>query len=124
MGEQRVIVMRPDATRHDVITLNPKRAKLAQLQELVGGGNIERVPTFKSTFVAYANENGIGLDLPSNYLAYGILLNLGFNVSSALLPGAYFGPIVLAGPNGHALSDVAIALVDKAYDNYCNELDG
>lgn len=96
---------------------------LKRLQALVGG-HIEGLPHpqgYKAPWTAYANEDGANENLPSNFLAWGVLHNLGF-IDSSILPGAYFGNVVLLGKNEKALTAEQLELVEKARQDYLSEL--
>ena len=91
---------------------------LDTLQSLVKG-NIELLPHRKgwdARFTAYANEEGMLSDLPSNYLSWGVLRHLGFEDSTQ-------GNVVLMGHNERALTVDAMALVDKALAAYKKEME-
>ena len=95
------------------------------LQELVKG-NIELLPHrngWEARFTAYANEEGMLDDLPSNFLAWGVLRHLGFEDSTAGLC-FYFGNVVLMGRNERALSGADMKLIDAALAAYKEEMGG
>jgi hypothetical protein len=72
-------------------------------------------------FVAYANEEGMISDLPSNFLAWGVLRHLGF-LDSTMGMGFYFGNVVLLGKNERALSEKDIDKVRVAQRKYMAEV--
>jgi len=101
----------------------PKGEKLKRLQELVHG-NIEILPHrrgYEAPWIAYANEEGMLQDLPSNFLAWGVLRHLGFLDSTGGL-GFYFGNIVLMGKNKKALTSKQIEEVSAAQAKYLREM--
>ncbi len=103
----------------------PKKDVLEALQGYVGG-HIETLPHpqgWDAPFVAYANEEGMITDLPSNYLAWGVLSYLGFNVR-AMPTGFYFGNVVLLGKNQRALTENQFNQVNVALAKYLKEVGG
>jgi hypothetical protein len=100
----------------------PKGKKLKRFQEIVGG-NIETLPHKKgwnAPFTAYANEEGMIKDLPSNFLSWGVLRHLGFLVENI---GFHFGNVVLIGHNERALTEKNKELVRAALLKYRKEID-
>jgi hypothetical protein len=96
---------------------------LVPLQKLVGG-SLEGLPHGKyekAPFVAYANGNGMNEDLPSNYLAFGVLRHLGFLDSTAGL-AFYFGNVILMRQDRKPLTEEDIKLVDAALAAYRKEI--
>ena len=81
----------------DVLLVKRAGSCLDSLQSLVGGRItvLSHKQGSDANWVAYARENGLGLRLPPNYTACGTLRRLGFTGRGTLLPGAYFGDVVL-----------------------------
>jgi hypothetical protein len=103
--------------------ITKKKDLVDQLQELVGG-SFQMIPHklgYKAPFVAYVNEEGFNLDLPSNWLAWGVLTNLGF-YGSSVIPGAFLGNVVLLGKNEAKISAQAALKVKEAFQNYLDEM--
>jgi hypothetical protein len=95
--------------------------KYKEYQKLVGG-HIETIPHpqgWDAPFTAYANEEGMLQDLPSNFLAWGVLRHLGFVVPSI---GFYFGNVVLIGHNGKGVTAANKKLVHEAQRKYLAEM--
>jgi hypothetical protein len=86
-------------------TLLQEKTMLKQLQALVGG-HIESVPHHTGAFVAYANEDGMALELPTNADATRRLRELGF-----FLPYDVLGTVVVLGCEEGSLTDAQITLV-------------
>jgi hypothetical protein len=65
-------------------------------------------------------------DLPSNFVAWGVLRHLGFHGAGTLVPGAHLGNIVLCknGRNGadKSLTVADLKLVEEAYQAYRKEV--
>lgn len=120
----RAILFDAGKIKYDIITLPPKKGRLDALQARVGG-NIEllvhRMPLALAPFVAYANETGLVDGLPSNLVAWGTLLQLGFRDTS-LIPGAFAGNVVLLGKKEKSLTDTDLATVEAAYRAYLKEI--
>ena len=88
------------------------------------GGYITCLPHPKGSrapFTAYANEEGMLQNLPSNFLAWGVLRHLGF-IDSTMGMGFYFGNVVLVGRNEQALTDKAKKQVREALAKYLKEM--
>lgn len=86
------------------------------------GGYIEAIPSpldqdGDEVFTVYANEDGMRLNLAPNYLAWGVLHELGFR-DSAIGRFFYYGNVVLLGPDESALTGAAIQRVEAALERY------
>lgn len=96
--------------------------RLDQLQTLVGG-YIEALPHpkgHKAEFTAYANEEGMVRDLPSNFLAWGVLYELGFR--DPLTLGFYYGNIVLLGRGDKPLTEAQMHYVEQILNKYLKDM--
>jgi hypothetical protein len=96
--------------------------KYKEYQKLVGG-YIETIPHAQgcnAPFTAYANEEGMINDLPSNFLAWGVLRHLGFHVPSL---GFYFGNVILIGRNEKGVTAANKKLVHEALRKYLKEME-
>jgi hypothetical protein len=123
MSGPRAIVFDAGKIKYDIITL-PKKDRLGALQKLVGG-RIEHLVHSQSpdeaSFQALANEEGVNINLPSNFVAWGTLMELGFQDTS-LIPGAFAGNIVLLGKKGRTLTDKDLVTVERAYRRYLKNI--
>jgi hypothetical protein len=103
----------------------PRREPKGDLKakQKIVGGNIETLPHkdgWNSRFVAYANEEGMIKDLPSNVLAWGVLHYLGFIDSMKM--GFYWGNVILLGRNEKALSEKDFAYIEEIRLKYLREM--
>jgi len=94
----KAVLFRAGKLKYDDVLLAKRAGScLDSLQALVGGSIsiLSHKRDSDAKWVAYARENGLGLRLPPNYTACGTLRRLGFTGRGTLLPGAYFGDVVL-----------------------------
>ena len=103
-----------------------KKDTFTQLQRLVGG-SIEGIPhraPQKAKWTAYANEEGVNEGLPSNFVAFGVLRELGFDLRGQIGMGTwfFFGNVVLLGKNRRALTEAQLVDVAAAYKKYMREM--
>ena len=108
--------------RPQLVPFTKKTDKLKKFQAYVEG-YIETLPHkngYESPFLAYANEDGMTNDLPSNYLSFGVLRHLGF-VCPLAIP-FHFGNILLLGKNEKALTKRQQEQVEDALQKYYKEM--
>lgn len=111
-----------DQSKPQLVKFPPKQGQLDTFQKYVEG-NIEILPHkkgYEAPFLAYANEEGMMENLPSNYLSWGVLRHLGFHCSLAI--PFHFGNVILMGHNERALTKDQQAQVDKAFHKYLKEM--
>jgi hypothetical protein len=125
----KAILFRAGKAKYDEVLLEKRAGScLTSLRALVGG-SITILPHTRenaSPWVAYARENGMGLRLPPNYAACGTLRRLGFATRGTLLPGAYFGDVVLCHNDQETGEEEAmtaddLALLATVYHRYAVE---
>lgn len=99
---------------------HPEKDTMLKVLQGHVGGYIEELPHLQgwdAPFVAYANEEGMILGLPSNYMAWGVLYHLGFDVLS--MPDCFYaGNVVLLGQDESALTATQFNQVDVAVAKY------
>lgn len=121
-GKRLIVINATDSPIYAVETFEGKRLK--KLQELVNG-NITIIPHkkyYEAAYVAYANDEGFSMDLPSNFLAWSILRKLGFNTRGTLIPCAYLGNIVIGSTNEErGLTDKQIAEIVSIIEEVAKE---
>ncbi len=122
-----LVVFDAGKKKYRTVPVAKGKDRLKQLQGLVGG-NIELVPHNKedaAPWTAYANEEGMNLDLPSNFVAFGTLRHLGFNLRYLMQLGTwfFFGNIVLLGKNERGLTEKQLQDVETAYKKYLKEME-
>lgn len=86
-------------------------------------GNIEIIPHKRgdeAPFIAFANEEGMIQDLPSNYLSWGVLRHLGF-ICPLSMP-FHFGNVILMGKDETALTKIQQKQVEAALKKYLKEM--
>jgi hypothetical protein len=100
----------------------PKEStRLEEFQKHVGG-RIESLPRKSACkFIAYANEEGMLQNLPSNLLSWGVLRHLGFHSPSSI--PFHFGNVILMGKDNKALTKAQQKQVEKAVEAYQKELE-
>jgi hypothetical protein len=115
----RAVLIRPDAARYEVVLLDPRQGKLEQVQVLLAGGpctSIDHRHTGGAAYTAYHNgDPSVGPSHSLNLLARHMLEHLHFLVQGTPMVGT----VVVLGPKGRALSDKALAAIDKAYELCC-----
>ncbi len=122
MSTTTYVLLAPAKGKYEIVTLPPRATKLKELQRLVGGTVTTIPPGRTQGLTAYANDEGMGLDLASNYLAWGVLTQLGFDTRGTVLPAAYFGAIVLTGAGSKSLTVAQLAQVETAWQAYRAQL--
>ena len=121
----RAALFRAGRPKYEEVLLAKKSDSCLDALQALVGGNIEIVPHKKASgaqWVAYANEDGMGLDLPSNFVAWGTLLYLGFPGRGTVIPGAYFGNIVLCKAKSKSMTKEDFLALEGAYSKYVKEL--
>jgi hypothetical protein len=108
--------------KYEFVPLGPKKDRLELMQKQVGG-SLAILPHFDfgdAPFMAYANGDGIDLNLTSNFFSWGVLRNLGF-MADLQVP-FHFGNVILMKQGGKPLSKADIAKVDAAVREYDKQL--
>jgi len=112
----------PKAPRPNAIVIAPggyeftkvKVGNLRQLQTLVGG-HITILPRSDERFCVYANEEGLMLNLPSNFTAGGMLTYLGQRTETLPLKYILLGTAVLLRDDERPFSKSDKECIRKAY---------
>jgi hypothetical protein len=124
MSLARVAVFSATNGTYDIQEIPTGAPQVMMLQRLVGG-YFACLPHHKAPdeqpFVAYANENGFDQRLPRNWTAWGVLMQLGFQDTG--VDGAFFGDVVVMGPNEESLSDAKLEELKAAHARYVKELE-
>ncbi len=89
---------------------------LKMLQQLIGG-YIECLPHEKGNYTAYANEEGVLKQLPSNTMAQGVLCRVGF----LPMPYGYYGNVIVLGKNDRSLTKTQEAELNAAITQWQKE---
>jgi hypothetical protein len=96
--------------------------KYERMRELLGG-SYQLLPHrkgYEAPFTAYVNEEGMNIDLPSNFLSWGVLRGLGFLDDWNL--GFHFGNVILLGRQGKALTEKNKEEVRRVFQLYMKEM--
>jgi hypothetical protein len=121
----RAALFRAGRPKYEEVLLAKKSDSCLDALQALVGGNIEIVPHAKASgaqWVAYANEDGMSLDLSSNFVAWGTLSFMGFPGRGTVIPGAYFGNIVLCRAKTKSMSKEDFETLEGAYNKYVAEL--
>ena len=127
----RAVLFEAGAITYREVSLRKKGGSYLEALQRHVGGNIEILPHKKANeahWVAYANEDGMGRNLPSNFVAWGVLRHLGFESRYTVVPGAHLGNILLCvndpeGEDEKSLTDADVARVQKAYAKYVADME-
>jgi hypothetical protein len=124
----KAVVFKTGARKYEEVLLEKKGGSCLKSLNALVGGSITLIPHkkgHKGGWVAYANDDGMTMNLPSNYLAFGVLHFLGF-YGATIIPGAHFGNIVLCkcrGGNEVSMQEADLEAVAAAYEKYRKEME-